>query len=49
VTGHRIRLGKGFKLKAGKPERSDQHLDVSAKLRRKASRRIRVARKGQAR
>jgi hypothetical protein len=43
MSGHRIRLGKGFRLdKHGKPARTDAHLDVSSKLRRRASRRVRV-------
>lgn len=34
----KIRLGKGFKIKGDKVEKSDAHLDVSARLRRKAAR-----------
>jgi hypothetical protein len=46
MTGHRIPLGKSFKLgKDGKLRKSDAHLDVSAKLRRRASKRVRVIRR----
>jgi hypothetical protein len=45
TTGRQIRLGKGFRLKDGKPARSEAHLDVSARLRRKASKRVKVARR----
>jgi hypothetical protein len=46
TTGRQIRLGKSFRLdKNGKPARSEAHLDVSARLRRKASKRVKVARR----
>lgn len=41
---------KGFRLtKAGRIEKDPKHLDVSARLRRKGSKKVRVARKGQTR
>jgi len=38
----------GYRVKNGKVIKSDQHLDVSARLRRKGSKRIRPARRGEA-
>jgi hypothetical protein len=41
--GRIIRLPVGFRLtKAGKVERCTKHLDISARLRRRASKRVRV-------
>ena len=39
-----IPLGKGFKLKDGKPARSERHLDVSKRIAQSKSMRIRVKR-----
>ena len=41
-----IRL-KGFVIKKGQLVRSDAHLDVSTRLKRRHSKRVRYARKGQ--
>ena len=45
TTGHRIHI-KGFRLdkKTGKPVRSVAHLDVSRRLQKAASKKIRVKR-----
>jgi len=40
------RLGKGFEIKDGKVKRTVRHLDTSAKIRQRKSKKIRVARKG---
>ncbi len=47
MTGHRIPI-KGWKFKDGKLVRCAKHLNVSAQLRQRGSKRIRVARRGQA-
>ena len=45
MLGHRIAL-KGFTVKAGKVERDPRRLDVSARLRQRGSKKIRVKRRG---
>ncbi len=45
MTGHRIPI-KGWKFKDGKLVRCAKHLDVSARLRERSSKRIRVKRSG---
>jgi hypothetical protein len=45
MSGRVIRLPIGFRVtKAGKVERCTRHLDVSARLRQRASKRIKVVR-----
>ena len=39
----------GYRLKGGKVERDIKRLDVSAQLRQRGSKKVRIARKGQAR
>jgi hypothetical protein len=47
MTGHRIRI-PGFRLdKHGRPVRDERRLDVSTRLKRKASKKVRVARRTQ--
>jgi hypothetical protein len=41
-TGHRIRLGKGYRLKTGKLVHTNTYKDVSARLRERGSKRVRV-------
>jgi hypothetical protein len=44
-TGRRITIPRGYKLdKAGKLQKSTAHLDVSAKLRAQANKRIKIVR-----
>jgi hypothetical protein len=45
MTGRRVTL-KGYRIgKGGKVERDQRRLDVSARLRQKASKRVRVAKR----
>lgn len=45
MTGHRISI-KGYKLdKSGKLKKTTAHLDVSARIRQAASKKVRVKRK----
>jgi hypothetical protein len=45
MTGHKIAL-RGFRIgKGGKVERDQRRLDVSARLRQKSSKRVRVSRR----
>ena len=47
MTGHRIKI-PGYRIgKDGKLKPCTKHLDVSARLRQRGSKKIRVARKGQ--
>ena len=45
MTGHRIHL-KGYKVKDGKVIRDPKRLDVSARLRERGSKKVRVVKKG---
>jgi len=45
-TGRRVQIPKGFKIKDGKLVRAPAYSDVSAKLRAKGSKKVRVAKKG---
>jgi hypothetical protein len=50
MTGHRIPIPRGWRIdRHGKLVRSTKHLDVSRRLQKQASRKVRVARKGQTR
>jgi len=40
-----IRLGKGFKVKDGKLQRSDAHLPVNIRLQKRADKKVRVGRR----
>lgn len=40
------RIGKSFKIKDGKVTKTSRHLDTSAKIRQRKSKKVRVARKG---
>ena len=39
-----IRIGKGYRLKDGKLVKSVKHLDVFTQIRKRSSKRVRVAR-----
>lgn len=45
MTGHRTRL-KGFRIKDGKVQRDPKRLDVSARLRERGSKKVRVVKPG---
>lgn len=45
MTGRRIQMSRGFKLKGGKLVKSTKHRDVSMRLKQQTSRRVRVARR----
>lgn len=42
-----VKLGKSFQVKDGKVVRGTQHLDVSAQIRQRKSKKVRVAKRGQ--
>jgi hypothetical protein len=46
MTGHRVRIPRGYRWKDGKLVPSDKHMDVSARLRQRSSKRVRVVKKG---
>ena len=47
MSGHAIRLGKGFRIdRKGKLVKTNFHKDVSARLRERGSKKVRVTRKG---
>jgi hypothetical protein len=45
MTGHATNI-KGYRLKDGRLVKSNKHLDVSARLRQRGSKKITVKRKG---
>lgn len=46
-SGRRIHI-KGFRMKDGKPVPDERRLDVSARIKQRTSKKVRVVRKGKA-
>ena len=47
TTGHKVKL-RGYRIKDNKIVKDERRLDVSARLRQKASKRVRVGKRGSA-
>jgi hypothetical protein len=45
MSGYRIRLGKGYRIKDGRLVKGSWHKDVSARLRERGSKRVKVVRR----